>query len=402
MKYILLILLSMSLCAQSQPNWQMHVIDNPSSGADGVKLADINKDGRLDIVTGWEEGGFTRLYLHPETAKVNEKWPAITVGATPNVEDAVFADMNNDGNWDVVSCSEGSTKKIFVHWNAGENLLDKKNWKQEVLPASDGLMMWMYAEPLQIDNQNGVDLIAAGKNENAAIGWFEAPENPGNLNDWLWHEISPVGWVMSILKRDMDNDGDTDIVISDRRGKLRGCRWLENPGTGEFQKQPWKNHFMGTQKHEIMFMSMADINADGKEEAVVCERSKNTIRIYSGIDEQGIKWKEQSIQIPASTGMAKSIEVGDMNNDGNMDLVLSTNTNGKTQNGLIWLDGRNGFLSKENKWQNISGAHNAKYDKVELIDLDGDGDLDVLICEENFGEKSQGLGVVWYENPFKD
>jgi hypothetical protein len=24
--------------------------------------------------------------------------------------------------------------------------------------------------------------------------------------------------------------------------------------------------------------------------------------------------------------------------------------------------------------------------------------LDVLICEENFGENSEGLGIVWYEN----
>jgi hypothetical protein len=36
-----------------------------------------------------------------------------------------------------------------------------------------------------------------------------------------------------------------------------------------------------------------------------------------------------------------------------------------------------------------------------LIDIDLDGDLDVLICEENFGEESQGLGVVWYENKLK-
>jgi hypothetical protein len=33
--------------------------------------------------------------------------------------------------------------------------------------------------------------------------------------------------------------------------------------------------------------------------------------------------------------------------------------------------------------------------------MDKDGDLDVLICEENFGDNSRGLGVVWYENPFK-
>jgi hypothetical protein len=35
-----------------------------------------------------------------------------------------------------------------------------------------------------------------------------------------------------------------------------------------------------------------------------------------------------------------------------------------------------------------------KYDFIELIDLDGDQDLDVLTTEEN-----KGLGVVWYENP---
>ncbi len=35
------------------------------------------------------------------------------------------------------------------------------------------------------------------------------------------------------------------------------------------------------------------------------------------------------------------------------------------------------------------------------MDLDGDGDLDVLTCEEDYGENSAGLGVIWYENPGK-
>ena len=37
--------------------WPMHIIDNTSRGADGVRLLDINNDKRLDIATGWEEGG---------------------------------------------------------------------------------------------------------------------------------------------------------------------------------------------------------------------------------------------------------------------------------------------------------------------------------------------------------
>ena len=400
MKFFILCILIAGLSFHAKSQWQIHVIDNSSNGADGVKLADVNNDGRLDIVTGWEEGGITKLYFQPETKLVKEKWPAVIVGKSPNVEDAVFADMNNDGNLDIVSCSEGDTKKIFVHWNKGNDLMEQKNWEQEVLPASEGLMMWMYAEPFLLDNRNGFDLVAAGKNENAAIGWFESPVNPGNLNDWHWHEISPVGWIMSILKRDMDGDGDIDIVISDRQGKLRRCRWLENPGIVEAQKQPWKNHLIGAGNLEVMFMSMHDMNGDNTEEAVVCEKSGQTVRIYEKQDKLGLIWSEKIIKIPSFTGGAKSIEAADMNNDGISDLVLSTETQGKILNGLIWLDGSKMQNTKESDWQKISGFHNAKYDKVELIDLDNDGDLDVLICEENFGENSDGFGVIWYENLF--
>jgi hypothetical protein len=401
MKSLFIFLVLFGFYAKSQNQWKIHVVDNSQSGADGVKLGEINSDGRLDIVTGWEEGGFTKLYLHPGNNYVKEKWPAVSIGATPDVEDAVFADINNDGKLDVVSCSEGDTKKIFFHRNLGEDVLNPENWKQEVLPVSNGLMQWMYAEPLQIDKRNGVDLIAAGKNTNAAIGWFESPENSDVLNDWEWHEISPVGWLMSILKRDMDNDGDTDIVITDRRGLMQGCRWLENPGTVETQKQPWENHFIGAENLEVMFMCLADINKDGIEDAIICENKHQTIRIYERQNASGNNWNEQIINIPDITGSAKSIEVGDINNDEVPDFVLSTETLGKVRFGLIWLDGRKIKNAKEIDWQKISGFHNAKYDKIQLMDLDNDGDLDVLTCEENFGENSEGLGVIWYENPFR-
>src|SRR5688572_11235539 len=83
---------------QAQGPWARHSIDRSSRGADGVRLADVNGDGRLDITTGWEEGGHVRVYLQPHHDAVKEVWPAVTVGHVKTPEDAVFADLDGDGS----------------------------------------------------------------------------------------------------------------------------------------------------------------------------------------------------------------------------------------------------------------------------------------------------------------
>lgn len=398
---LILIFWFFSYIDHAESGWEVHTIDASSSGADGVKLADINNDGLLDITTGWEEGGLTKLYLHPRTDQVRELWSNVIVGKTPNVEDAVFADMNADGRLDIVSCTETNSEKIFIQFSPENNLLDEKAWVQEVLPISDGRMKWMYAEPCQLDGKNGMDLIAAGKGENPQIGWFEAPNKGNDLVGWQWHPISPMGWVMSIVLNDMDSDGDIDVVVTDRRLALQACRWLENPGIGEQQKKEWTSHFIGGVGLEVMFMAISDLDGDGIEEVVITERTDQTIRICKRKDKYGLEWEEQIIDVPATTGNCKSVNVGDINGDGVMDLVLSTNTDKEKKVGLTWLDGKKIENTTGRDFQQISGVHRSKFDKVVLTDIDKDGDLDVLICEENYGENSEGLGVVWYENPFK-
>ena len=60
----------------------------------------------------------------------------------------------------------------------------------------------------------------------------------------------------------------------------------------------------------------------------------------------------------------------------------------------MWLSYRRSPLEPDWESHEISGPKGTKYDLVFPIDLDADGDLDVLTCEE-----AENLGVIWYENP---
>ena len=52
--------------------------------------------------------------------------------------------------------------------------------------------------------------------------------------------------------------------------------------------------------------------------------------------------------------------------------------------------------NKDGEWQdqNLGGPEGIKFDRIAYADLDQDGDIDLITCEER-----DQLGVVWYENP---
>lgn len=386
--------------------WPMHVIDNSSRGADGVRLADVNGDGLMDITTGWEEGGITRVYLHPGNDAATEPWPAVTVGRTPSVEDAVFVDLDADGHTDVVSCCEGGTRTIFVHWapDDPQKYLDPEAWTTEPLAASKDAMMWMFCLPMQIDGRHGIDLVAGAKGSGAKIGWFEAPEDPRRLDQWQWHPMGDAGWIMSLRADDIDADGDLDIVVTDRRGELRGCRWLENPGRspgpGVDQKRPWTNHFVGGRDREVMFMAMGDLDMDGTDDMLVAAKPEHQL-FFRRRPGNPPSWESTTLQLPKNGGGSKGVAIGRIDGDEQPDIVFSCEGASGTKSGVMWLSYDKS--PTEERWtaHALSGPAGIKFDRLELLDIDGDGDLDVLTCEESepVDGKRRGLGVFWYENP---
>jgi len=388
--------------ATGEVPWKCHIIDGTSRGADGVKLADVNRDGFMDITTGWEEDGLTRVYLNPGPAKAKGTWPFVTTGRTRSVEDAVFVDLDRDGAVDVVSCCEGSEQSVFVQWapKGYEDYLRESKWRSEVIPVSKGMTRWMFCNPMKVDERGGVDLVAGSKEPNGRIGWFEVPEDARDINAYKWHTISPAHWIMSLRSVDMDGDGDLDILTSDRKkGPMRGCRWLENPGPGRAPKRAWPNHFIGCQDREVMFLTVDDIDEDGLQDVLVAAKAPKAseIIILRRLDAAGRSWREYVISYPEQTGTAKAVVVGDIDADGKKDIIFSCENATAPRSGVMWLSRRKGVFEGDWLAHDISGPRGIKYDRMELLDVDKDGDLDILACEEREGGK--GLGMFWYENP---
>lgn len=391
MRFAWIAVLALVACGRApQPEqpWARHSIDNSSSGADGVRAADVNGDGLVDFPTGWEEGGLVRAYLNPGPAKAGEPWPAVTVGEVDAPEDAVFTDLDGDGAWDVVSSTEGNNNALYIHWAHSEpqRYLDPEAWTTMEMPASRNLTRWMFALPMDVDGRNGIDIFAGSKNDPAYIGWWESPRDPRQLEDWVWHPVYDAGWIMSLIAHDVDGDGDQDVVASDRKGPNRGLLWLENPS--------WQEHRVGpVDMDEAMFMTVADLDQDGLDDFVSAVKD-GPILFYRRLPGDEIDWERYEIPLPEGTGTGKAAAVADFDLDGDMDIAFTCENANDGKTGAMWLSAEGPPTGGRWTAHPISGQGGVKFDRIELADLDADGDLDLVTCEER-----DDYGVIWYENP---
>ena len=407
----LLLLLTITLCTvcamdTHAQSWARHSIDASSQGADGARLGDFNGDGLMDIVTPWEEGGTIRIAFNPGADKVKEVWPSIAIGAVGQPEDAMAMDVDGDGRLDVVSSCEGKQRSIFVHWapKKAEDLMNPEKWETEVLPASNDRMQFMFSAAMDVNQDGRMDLISGGKNNDAVLGWFEAPEKRRNLKAWDWHPIMPLGWLMSLHVVTGESEDDTSLLISDRRGTYRGVYRLETKVKGKMlrkllnkdkdkEKNPWAIKYVGGNKQEVMFMDYIRRGDDDWTIAWAVSDGE-VVKIRTDFSKKSVV----RIPMPETSGLGKAVALGDLDNDGLDEIVVSCE-HSEGKNGVFYFtEIPSAVEGIPSGWafRDIAGLEGTKFDRIELIDLDNDGDLDVVTCEER-----ENLGVIWYENPTK-
>jgi len=419
------ICLALMLClggAQSSyaPNiyWQQWVIDGSGNGADGVHTGDINQDGLMDVVSGWEQSGDLMLYLNPGPDGVRQAadWSRVDISggvAIEGIEDAAFADLDLDGFDDaVISSIEGDTQSLGIHWLAGDSLNSPSDWRGVNL-APTKHSGYMKARTAQIDGIGGADIVAGSRDmddQKAGIYWFKAPagSHPANIEQWQRFYIGAVDIkTVTLVIEDMDSDGLADIVFAGRNG----VGWFRNPGPEALDAAPssaaWERIIITAKGSEFTF---CDHIVDGMKDIIVAtsHRSGMVAKWLKRLDSSGRNWEEYPIssddlRSESSSSrkfVIKGVACGYVDADDRIDVVFTGSGHG---HGVFMMSPRTDIPSGLT-WDTINlipYAHDMKYDNLELVDMDADGDLDILTTEEGEGVFTAGQGVLWLENPLK-
>ena len=398
--------------------WQKWTIDASGNGADGVHTGDINRDGLIDVVSGWEQSGDLMLYLNPgpEALRNSASWPRVDISAgeaIKGIEDAAFADLDLDGYDDaVISSMEGNTQNLAIHWLGGTDLADPADWRaMKLAPAKHA--GYMKARAAQMDGAGGADIVAGTKSMDglrAGIYWFKAPQGSHPANAGNWRRF-PVGEVdvktVTLVIKDMDGDTLPDIVFSGRNG----VGWFRNPGVHALGRSPgtavWERIVITETGSEFGFCAPI---VNDLEDIVVATSHKSGMvaKWLKRLDSSGRHWEEYPItsdKLRAENSSSrkfvlKGVACGYVDGDDKIDVVFTGSGHG---HGVFIMSPRADITSGK-AWDlaNIAPyADNMKYDNLQLVDMDNDGDLDVLTSEEGEGIFTVGDGVLWFENPLK-
>jgi hypothetical protein len=177
---------------------------------------------------------------------------------------------------------------------------------------------------------------------------------------------------------DIDGDGDLDIVISNDAPDPK--RVYLNDGSGRFMRSPT----FGEPLWETRNATLADVNADGLPDIIVANRptlvdGKPTSPAADFICLNQGDGRFARACSPFAHEPATTIAAADVNHDGWIDLAVPYRDRGQS---YVYLNSHGQFSADR---RIPFGAPTARIRVAQAIDLDGDGQLDIVTIDEEQG-----------------
>lgn len=308
-------------------------------------VADINRDGKLDIISGdsWYEAP---LWTKHHIRDIN-----YTNGYNDDFSDLPM-DVDGDGWVDIIQCS------YFAH-----NLVWLKNpgksggpWKETVIDDS-GPSEFAFLVDLSNDGK-ARDLLPEYDRPNVPLAWYEDQNGK-----WIKHVVADHSFGHGIGVGDVNGDGRNDILTPQG--------WLEAPANVHADGY-WKFHPTDWAQHPV--------EPAGREHEL------------GGPENPAAAGSEAPPRRPDQFGR---MYVLDINGDGRPD-VLTTMAHSY---GIVWYE-----QTADGQWiQHVIDNTWSQAHASILVDMNGDGQLDLVTGKRYFAHNGadpgsrEPIGLYWYE-----
>nr|WP_257469951.1 FG-GAP-like repeat-containing protein [Prochlorococcus marinus] len=357
----------------SFPTWTPIVVASNADGASDVHVADMDGDGDLDIVSASYNDDTIAWYENNGAA--NPSFTAADIATSADFAVGVFiADMDGDGDLDIVSASELDNT---IAWYENDGAADPTWTAADIATSAQGASQVYVAD---MDSDGDLDIVSSSKSDHT-IAWYE---NNGAADPaWTAADIATsASFATDVHVADMDGDGDMDIVSASYNDDT--IAWYENNGAAD---PAWTAADIATDADYAQAVYVDDLDGDGDLDIVSASMIDNTIAWYENNGAVDPTWTAANIATNAEGAM--DVYIGDLDHDGDLDIVSAS----QSDNTIAWYENNgaaNPSWSSSNITTNVTYA--LKADAVHLADIDNDGDLDIISAAY------EADTIAWYES----
>ncbi|MCC6740293.1 MAG: VCBS repeat-containing protein [Planctomycetia bacterium] len=254
------------LVNRGEKGWERRDLATGQPRIADLQPADVDGDGDMDLVVGafgWRKTGYVG-WLRNDGAS----WTLVRIADRTGPIHVPVADLDGDGKPDFVALAAQEAESITAWMNRGGTFEGKLLFEaRNPMYGSSGIALVDLDRDGDLDilytNGDALDDPRAAPKPYHGVQWLE---NRGGLN-FEWREIGRCYGPYRAVASDLDGDGDLDVAVAVLFGRwddpeATGLIWYENDG-----KMSFTRHDVAAPSH-LITLDAGDLDGDGLPELV--------------------------------------------------------------------------------------------------------------------------------------